>query len=94
MTRALLAALAIAIAPIQCGHDPDPTLRHEDEPGDALWDLAMKFRANGDEAAARRTLEQLVQKYPSSRRAPAARDELASSAGPEGERAQTKTIAR
>lgn len=75
---ALLAGvLSFAFAPFQCAHRPDPNERREDSPGDALWDLAQDFHAHHDEAAARGTLTYLVEKYPSSRHAAAARDELA-----------------
>jgi len=36
MSRALALALALASAPMQCGHAPDPNERREDTPGDAL----------------------------------------------------------
>jgi hypothetical protein len=39
----------------------------------------MDFRAKGNETAARETLRYLVEHYPSNRRAPAARAELAES---------------
>lgn len=58
---------------MQCGHAPDPAERQEDAPEDALWDLASDFHARGDDAAYRRTLETIVKRYPSSRRAEAAR---------------------
>jgi len=38
----------------------------------------MDFRAKGNEQAARQTLEFLVQKYPSNRHVPAAKEDLAS----------------
>ena len=63
-------------APLQCSHDPDPSVRIEDTAGDALWDLAKDFEARGDHAAARHTLETLVTRYPSSRHTPAAKDML------------------
>jgi hypothetical protein len=72
-----LAALALAIAPLQCPHETDAAHCWDDAPGDGLWDLARRFRASHDDAAARRTLAFLVERYPSSRYAPAARDELA-----------------
>jgi outer membrane protein assembly factor BamD (BamD/ComL family) len=75
IARAL--AVALAVAPMQCAHEPDPSLRWNDTPGDALWQLAQEFRDSHDDAAARRTLEYLVERYPSSRWAQAARDELA-----------------
>jgi hypothetical protein len=69
-------ALAAASAPIQCGHAPDPNERREDTPGDALWQLAQKFHQEHDDKAERRTLQYLVEQYPSSRWAPAAREQL------------------
>jgi len=77
IARALCAAFALSLAPIQCGHTADAELREDETPGDALWQLAQRFHAAHDEAAARRTLEFLVERYPASRWVPAARDELA-----------------
>jgi hypothetical protein len=74
---ALAAALA-SNAPLQCGHKPDPDVRVE-EAGDALWDLAMQLRAQGNEEGARQTLRYLVEKYPSNRHVPAAKADLAGS---------------
>jgi hypothetical protein len=76
IARSLLVILSMAVAPLQCEKSYDPALRKEDTPGDALWQLARKFREEHDEASARRTLEFLVERYPSSRWAPAAREEL------------------
>ena len=73
---AILAAALAAIAPLQCGRDPDPNLRLEDTAGDALWSLAAKFEAEHNDAAARETLQYLVEKYPSNRHAPEAREKL------------------
>ncbi len=81
IVRALCAGLALALAPVQCGHAPDPNERREDTPGDALWQLAQKFHAEHDDAAERRTLQYLVERYPSSRWAPAAREQLGQSEG-------------
>jgi TolA-binding protein len=81
MKAAIAGVLSVAMlanAPLQCGHSSDPNLRHEDDAGDALWSLAMDFRAKGNEQAARQTLEFLVQKYPSNRHVPAAKEDLAS----------------
>ena len=78
MTRValvLLAALGVE-APLQCSHDPDPSVRTEDTAGDALWDLANDFETHGDHTAARHTLETLVTRYPSSRHTAAAKDLL------------------
>jgi outer membrane protein assembly factor BamD (BamD/ComL family) len=82
--RPLAVALALWVAPLQCAHEPDPALRHEDTPGDALWQLAQSFHEGHDEAAAKRTLEYLVERYPSSRWAEAARDELSRVGGADG----------
>ncbi len=71
-----LVLAALGSAPMQCKHDPDPSLRREDTAGDALWDLAQDFRAKGNEAAAKDTLRFLVTRYPSNRHVPAAKAEL------------------
>jgi hypothetical protein len=73
-----LATLGFSVAPLQCPHDADAAHCWDDAPGDGLWDLAERFQAVHDEAALRRTLEYLVERYPSSRYAPAARERLAS----------------
>jgi hypothetical protein len=77
-TAALLAALGLA--PVQCGHEPDPNLRQEDTAGDALWALAGKFEAEHNDAAAKETLRYLVEKYPSSRHVPEAKAKLGGAA--------------
>jgi hypothetical protein len=77
MTRLVLVALAVSVAPMQCKHEPDAAHCWDDAPGDGLWDLATRFHETHDDAAARRTLELLLARYPSSRWAPGARDELA-----------------
>jgi hypothetical protein len=63
-------------APMQCSRSPDPENRREDTAGDALWDLAEDFLAKGNDDARKQTLRFLVEKYPSNRHAPAAREEL------------------
>jgi hypothetical protein len=76
--KAVGLAVAMALtAPLQCAHDPDPNQRLEDTAGDGLWNLAQDFRAKGNSQAADDTLRYLIAKYPSSRHAPAAREELA-----------------
>lgn len=78
MRTAIAAGVVLAAlngAPLQCGHGGSDA-KHEDDGGDALWALAMDFRAKGNEEAARQTLRYLVEKYPSNRHAPAAREEL------------------
>jgi hypothetical protein len=70
------AMLVVALAPFQCRREPDQAMRREDTPGDALWDLSEDFRAKGNAQAADATLKFLIDKYPSSRYAPAAREKL------------------
>jgi hypothetical protein len=80
VTRAIALGVLLASlggAPLQCGsgHE-DPALRLNDSPGDALWALAMDFRAKGNEEAARQTMRFLVEKYPSNRHVTEAKFEL------------------
>jgi hypothetical protein len=81
MIRPALLALALVLfsasAPVQCTRTPDPDGRRVDQPGDALWALAAKFREEGNRAASDATLSYLVKQYPSDRHAPAARELLA-----------------
>jgi len=73
---ALAAVISASTAPLQCGGGGDPSLRHEDDAGDALWNLAMDFRQKGNEDAAKQTLRYLVDHYPSNRHVPEAKAEL------------------
>ncbi len=63
-------------APFQCASDPDPNRRIEDTPSEALWRLAERFEAEGDESARRMALEELLERYPSSAEAERARTAL------------------
>jgi len=77
--KALSAALAILLfgsAPFQCRSDPNPTRRLQDTPAEALWQLSEEFRAEGDEAARRTTLQRLVERYPGTREAERAQQVL------------------
>jgi len=76
-----LVASATSFAPLQCAHDPDPTLRREDTAGDALWALAQKFEGEHDTASARETLQYLVDTYPTNRHVGDAKEELAKLGG-------------
>ena len=76
MRAALPLALLLAFAPVQCTKKYDASTAREETAGDGLWSLAEDFRAKGDEPSYRATLRFLVTRYPASRRAPAARDEL------------------
>jgi hypothetical protein len=77
MIRPALVALAVSFAPVQCPHDTDAAHCWDDAPGDGLWELANRFHGEHDDAAERETLKALVDRYPSSRWATAARDALA-----------------
>ena len=68
--------LLVLSAPFQCASDPDPNRRLEDTPSEALWRLAERFEASGDEDARRMTLEELVERYPGSREAARAEEAL------------------
>jgi len=74
----LLASLAgsLALAPFQCARDPDPERAIAEEPGDALYRLAEQFREKGNKDARVATLRFLMVRYPSSRFAERARQEL------------------
>jgi hypothetical protein len=79
---AALALAALALAPLQCaprrGPGPGDATRDgaggaaaegagEDSAPEALWALAERLGADGATDARRRTLEYLVERYPSSR---------------------------
>ncbi len=84
----LAAALALALAPVQCTSKYDPANAREDTAGDGLFSLAEDFQAKGNRDAYLSTLRFLVARYPSSRRASAAREllEREGEKPPEGER--------
>jgi hypothetical protein len=77
---ALVLMGALAYAPYQCGKAPDPSVR-EETPGEALYGLAQKMKADGDEQGYRTTLRYIVARFPSSRFAAAARIDLVRDAG-------------
>lgn len=72
----VLLLAALAHAPFQCAHDPRPDERTEDDPAEAVYILAEQFHVKGDEKARKDALEYLVKRYPSSRYAVRARDDL------------------
>ena len=76
----LLASTAFGHAPYRCGRSPDKTIR-EETPGEALYSLAQKLKAEGDEQGYRTTLRYIVARYPSSRFAVAAQADLGGDAG-------------
>jgi hypothetical protein len=63
----LLIGMLWVTAPFQCASDPDPERAIEDSAPEVLWELSEDFRARGDDGARRRTLEWIVERYPSSR---------------------------
>jgi outer membrane protein assembly factor BamD (BamD/ComL family) len=69
-------ASSFAVAPVQCSHDPDPNQRMEEEPGQALYELAQKFHDEGNERSRVETLEYIVKRFPSSRYANMAKLDL------------------
>jgi len=70
----LAAVTFLGTAPYQCKSN-DPERAREETTGEALWLLCGRFAAAGDEAAARKTLDYLIERYPSSREAKRAKDE-------------------
>jgi len=74
----MVLSAALGSAPVQCGSsrgDADSAL--EETPGEALYQLAQRFWAEGDRDAWQITLQQLIERYPSSRFAMTARQDLA-----------------
>jgi hypothetical protein len=76
----LVASTFAGYAPYQCGRAPDKSVR-EETPGEALYALAEKLKAEGDEQGYRTALRYIVTRYPSSRFAAAAQAELGIDAG-------------
>jgi TolA-binding protein len=72
----LLLLAATATAPFQCAKTNDPNLRAEEDPSQVLYELADAFHKKGDEPARAATLRFLIVKYPSSRYAGMARQDL------------------
>ena len=70
----LAAVTFLGTAPYQCKSN-DPERAREETTGEALWLLCGRFAAAGDDAAARKTLDYLIERYPSSREATRAKDE-------------------
>ena len=70
-------AALVSQAPLQCSHEPEPDVRRYETPPEALYALATRFKAKGDESGYRGTLQFLVERYPNSRFAIRAKEELA-----------------
>lgn len=75
--RALLlaASLSLGFAPLQCGSG-DPEDLPSETPPEALYQLSEHFRKQGNEKARVETLEYLIDRYPNSRFAVRAKNEL------------------
>lgn len=76
----LLLLAGTATAPLQCAKTSDPALRMEEDPSQVLYDLAEDFHKKNDEPARAATLRFLIAKYPSSRFAGMAREDLGEAA--------------
>jgi TolA-binding protein len=71
-----LVLTAGAVAPLQCQSEPEPAHRRYETPAEALYGLAQQFQKQGDDKAWRETLEYLIERYPNSRHAVMAEDDL------------------
>ncbi|MEZ4298560.1 MAG: hypothetical protein R3B70_26650 [Polyangiaceae bacterium] len=78
LSRAAAAAvlLTAATAPYQCAREPDPNRRIEDDPAEAIQKLADRLKSQGDTEGQVTALKFLIERYPTSRYAKAARLEL------------------
>jgi hypothetical protein len=72
----LVVSAALSQAPLQCSRDPEPDLRRYETPPEALYGLATRFKSRGEQQAYRDTLQYLQERYPNSRYALMAKDEL------------------
>jgi outer membrane protein assembly factor BamD (BamD/ComL family) len=79
VTRTLFLAATLlsglAGAPLQCGSGEAEEGRYETPP-EALYDLAQRFEKDGDRAARDKTLKFLIERYPNSRFATRAKNDL------------------
>ncbi len=76
---AILVALAFALlgaAPVQCGRTEPIHYAHRDDPAETVYQLGVRLRSRGHEEAAHETWQFLIERYPSSRWAERARDDL------------------
>ena len=67
---------SVGSAPFQCARNPDPESAIEEEPGEALFGLAEQFREQGNVEGRKSTLIYLVKRYPASRFATRAAQDL------------------
>ena len=77
--RSLLLAFAAAgslSAPLQCQSDPPAEHRRYERPPEALYELAGRFWEQGQLEPWRMTLQTIIDRYPNSREAVMAKDDL------------------
>ena len=72
----LLAAASAVLAPMQCQSEPPPEQNRYEHPPEALYALSKRLRAEGELKAWRITLQTIVERYPNSREAVMAKDDL------------------
>jgi len=72
----LLLGASLNWAPLQCSSEPDPDVRRYETPGEALYGLASELKARGNQAGWRDTLQYLIRRYPNSRFAVRAKQDL------------------
>lgn len=61
---------------MQCQSEPPPEQNRYEHPPEALYALSKRLRAEGELKAWRITLETIVERYPNSREAVMAKDDL------------------
>lgn len=69
-------ALSAATAPYQCARKVTRETKMEDEADEVLYKLAERFKAAGDVRGQAGTLRYLIERYPSSRYAGMAKQDL------------------
>src|SRR4051812_19300293 len=72
----MLFAAAASFAPFQCAGEAKPDLRREEEPAEALYNLAEQFKAKGAAGARADTPRYIAKMSPTSRFAESARLDL------------------
>jgi outer membrane protein assembly factor BamD (BamD/ComL family) len=77
----LVLLASVATAPFQCASKAGPEQRLEEEPAEVLYELAEKFKVEGNSKARARTLRYLLERFPSSRFAETAKQDLAGMPG-------------
>lgn len=85
--RGLVVSLWLGLsfnAPLQCQSEPTPEQRRYERPPEALYELAQRFRNQGETSAWQTTLETIIERYPNSREAVMARDDLDQASAADG----------